>query len=100
MGGKNEITNLDIVNTILTYLDEKIDLQKKSPLSDMKFEIDSFFELIKYVDDRPGHDFRYSINPQKIEEQLNWRPKEIFETGIKKTINWYLQNCNWLKSSL
>ena len=55
----------------------------------------SYAELINYVQDRPGHDFRYAINASKIKNDLGWKPKETFETGIRKTIQWYLDNENW-----
>ena len=55
----------------------------------------SYVELIEFVKDRPGHDFRYAINAKKIENELNWQPSENFETGIKKTIKWYLLNEIW-----
>jgi dTDP-glucose 4,6-dehydratase len=56
----------------------------------------SFSELIKYVEDRPGHDFRYAIDASKIKEKLKWSPKENFHSGIRKTINWYLDNHKWI----
>ena len=85
IGGNNEITNIDIVNTICTTLDE-FKPRKNG---------ESYSELITYVADRPGHDFRYAIDAAKIEKELNWSPKETFETGIRKTIQWYLDNEKW-----
>ena len=76
IGGHNERTNLQVVQTILKALDK--------PES-----------LIKYVKDRPGHDRRYAIDPTKIETELGWKPKYTFETGIKQTIQWYLDNKEW-----
>ena len=58
----------------------------------------SYSEKIKFVKDRPGHDFRYAINAKKIQEELNWFPIESFSTGIEKTIEWYLENENWWRS--
>jgi len=55
----------------------------------------SFKELIKFVTDRPGHDKRYAIDSMKIKQNLNWEPKETFETGLRKTILWYLDNLKW-----
>ena len=64
------------------------------PLSNGK----SCKELINFVDDRPGHDFRYAINSSKIKDQLNWDPKETLESGLKKTVLWYIENEKWWKS--
>jgi len=85
IGGNNEIRNIDIVNTICSSLDEL------KPRSNGK----SYIDLITYVKDRPGHDFRYAIDATKIKNTLNWEPKETFETGIGKTIQWYLDNESW-----
>ena len=84
IGGHNEINNIKVVKTILKVL---VDLTSKSP-NDLK----NLNDLIKYVDDRPGHDVRYAIDASKIKKELGWLPEETFETGIKKTVNWYLQN--------
>jgi len=85
IGGHNEIRNIDIVNTICTILDEL------KPMLNGK----SYKELITYVADRPGHDFRYAIDASKIKTDLGWTPKETFETGIRKTIQWYLDHEDW-----
>jgi dTDP-glucose 4,6-dehydratase len=87
IGGNNEIKNIDIVNTICTILD---DLR---PTDNGK----SYSELITFVKDRPGHDFRYAIKAKKIQNELGWYPCESFETGINKTIEWYLENERWWK---
>lgn len=79
IGGKNERNNLYIANTICELLDE------------LKPKEQSYKEQISFVTDRPGHDFRYAIDASKIEKELNWKADENFETGIKKTINWYLK---------
>lgn len=79
IGGKSERDNLYIANTICKLLDE------------LKPKEQSYKEQINFVKDRPGHDFRYAIDASKIENELGWRPKENFETGILKTINWYLE---------
>jgi dTDP-glucose 4,6-dehydratase len=60
--------------------------------------IKSYKKLITFVNDRPGHDFRYAMNTNKIKKELSWTPKESFKTGIKKTIEWYLNNLNWCKN--
>ncbi len=85
VGGNNEIMNIDIVKTICNILDEI------KPSTHLK----SYMELITFVTDRPGHDFRYAIDSSKLKNELNWQPKETFETGIKQTINWYLENQSW-----
>ena len=88
IGGNNEIQNIDIVKIICRKMDEL------SPrINGAKYE-----ELITYVADRPGHDFRYAIDASKIENELGWLPKESFETGIEKTILWYLDNKEWWES--
>ena len=85
IGGNNEIKNIDVVLTICSLLDEM------SPREDGS----KFSKLITYVQDRPGHDFRYAIDATKINQELGWSPKESFETGIRKTIDWYLNNREW-----
>ncbi len=79
IGGNNEYTNLGIVNIICEILDEK--LPKNT----------SYRELISFVKDRPGHDYRYAIDASKIENELGWKANENFETGIRKTIDWYIK---------
>ena len=85
VGGNNEIKNIDIVLKICSILDELKPRVNKS----------SYSELIKFVKDRPGHDLRYAIDSSKIQSKLNWEPIESFETGIFKTIKWYLNNEGW-----
>jgi dTDP-glucose 4,6-dehydratase len=87
IGGKNEKRNLEIVNTICSVLDELRPADPVVPHS----------QLITFVQDRPGHDRRYAIDARKIESELGWRPRETFETGIRKTIGWYLQNDAWIR---
>ena len=69
-------------------------------LDQIKPKKNSYSELIKFVEDRPGHDFRYAINPEKINNELNWFPKYKFEEGLKKTIQWYVKNQDWSKKIL
>ncbi|MGR9013555.1 MAG: GDP-mannose 4,6-dehydratase, partial [Gammaproteobacteria bacterium] len=88
-GGHNEKTNLSVVQTLCNILNE---LQPDKPNG-----ISSYQELITYVKDRPGHDLRYAIDATKIAEQLGWMPKETFETGMKKTVQWYLNNLDWCR---
>jgi len=88
IGGRNEIKNLDVVNTICSVLDELCPNDVVVP----------HHNLIKFVTDRPGHDRRYAIDATKIEAELGWKPRETFETGIRKTIQWYLDNGAWVQS--
>jgi len=87
IGGHNERKNIDVVLTICRLLDEII--------QDKPAGIDQFEQLITYVTDRPGHDLRYAIDASKIERELGWRPEETFESGIRKTVEWYLANPSW-----
>ena len=89
IGGNNTVTNIDIVNEICKILENS---RCKKPLGVNKFE-----DLITFVEDRPGHDFRYAVNTSKIQRDLAWMPKETFESGLKKTVEWYLNNEMWYK---
>jgi len=90
VGGWNEKANLDIVHTVCALLDEL------RPKSDGK----SYREQITFVTDRPGHDRRYAIDARKLERELAWKPAETFETGIRKTVQWYLANQSWVSNVL
>lgn len=85
VGGNNEKTNLEVVHTICDLLDELLPNSPHSPHRN----------LITYVTDRPGHDLRYAIDATKISQQLGWAPLETFETGMRKTVQWYLHNLEW-----
>ena len=87
IGGRSEKNNLDIVHTICSILDE---LRPDDPVM-------PHGELITFVKDRPGHDRRYAIDASKIERELGWQPRETFESGIRKTVNWYLENGDWVQ---
>lgn len=87
IGGNNEKTNIEVVETICRILNELVPTNI------------SYSSLITYVNDRPGHDFRYAIDSTKLKTQLNWTPAESFETGIRKTVEWYINNTEWLKNS-
>ena len=87
IGGNNEIQNIEVVRTVCRILDELI----PNKLNGMN----SFSELITYVKDRPGHDVRYAINANKINKDLGWEPQENFESGIRKTVEWYINNKAW-----
>jgi dTDP-glucose 4,6-dehydratase len=86
VGGWNEKTNLEVVETLCAILDEL------KPKSDGK----SYADQITFVKDRPGHDKRYAIDASKLERHLGWRPQETFETGLRKTVLWYLENETWV----
>ena len=88
VGGWNEKPNIEIVQRICALLDEK------RPRADGK----SYAEQITYVTDRPGHDRRYAIDAHKLERELGWKPAETFETGIAKTVQWYLDNSQWVEN--
>lgn len=87
IGGHNEKQNIEVVRSICKILD------------DLKPQTDnvSYESLIAFVKDRPGHDLRYAIDASKIESELGWTPEETFETGIRKTVNWYLNNLEWCR---
>lgn len=87
IGGHNEKTNIEVVKTICCLLEE---LVPNKPNGIAKYE-----DLITYVTDRPGHDVRYAIDASKIERELGWKPQESFESGIRKTVEWYLDNKQW-----
>lgn len=88
VGGHNEMKNLEVVETICSALDE---LRPNDPVVPHK-------DLIKFVTDRPGHDRRYAMNTAKIESELGWKPRETFASGIRKTVQWYLDNEKWIQS--
>ncbi|MCS5622621.1 MAG: dTDP-glucose 4,6-dehydratase [Candidatus Marinimicrobia bacterium] len=92
IGGHNEISNLEVVTKICAILDELLPSKHSN--------INQYKDLIMHVDDRLGHDQRYAINATKIDKELGWTPNESFETGIRKTVKWYLNNKIWRKSVL
>lgn len=87
IGGHNEKTNLDVVRSICSLLDEI------KPCNHS--HINNYHDLITFVDDRPGHDLRYAIDASKIKNDLGWSPSETFETGLYKTVMWYVENQGW-----
>jgi dTDP-glucose 4,6-dehydratase len=97
VGGWNEKANLDIVHTVCDLLDEFRPLVQSSTLDPQS---SSYRALITFVADRPGHDRRYAIDARKIERELGWKPAETFETGIRKTVQWYLDNQDWVNNVL
>ena len=90
IGGHNEHTNIDVVHSICSLLE---DLAPNKPEG-----ISNYSDLITFVKDRPGHDLRYAIDATKMQEELNWKPQESFETGLRKTVQWYLDNKQWVKN--
>ncbi|MDD2540689.1 MAG: dTDP-glucose 4,6-dehydratase [Desulfuromonadaceae bacterium] len=88
IGGHNEQRNLTVVHTICDLLEELVPERKSTDIS-------SYRDLITFVKDRPGHDARYAIDASKIERELGWRPQETFESGMRKTVQWYLDNESW-----
>ncbi|HAS8533070.1 TPA: dTDP-glucose 4,6-dehydratase [Vibrio vulnificus] len=87
IGGHNEKANIDVVKTICSLLEELVPNKPQG--------VAQYLDLITYVKDRPGHDMRYAIDASKIECELGWKPQETFESGIRKTVEWYLKNQEW-----
>ncbi|GAB3478934.1 dTDP-glucose 4,6-dehydratase [Marinomonas epiphytica] len=87
IGGHNEKANIEVVKTICSLLEELVPEKPKG--------VKQYLDLITYVKDRPGHDVRYAIDASKIERELGWKPAETFESGIRKTVEWYLNNETW-----
>ena len=81
------MSNIDVVNIICDILDELVPEKLGS--------LNSYRDLISFVDDRPGHDRRYAIDAKKIELELNWKPRETFKSGLRKTVIWFIQNEKW-----
>ena len=92
IGGHNEKANIEVVKTICTLLEE---LVPEKPAGVARYE-----DLITFVQDRPGHDVRYAIDAAKIGRELGWKPQETFESGIRKTVQWYLDNKTWWQNVL
>jgi len=87
IGGHNEKANIEVVKTICSLLEELVPTKPEGVVQ--------YQDLITYVTDRPGHDVRYAIDAKKIERELGWKPEETFESGIRKTVEWYLNNKEW-----
>lgn len=88
MGGWNEKPNIEVVKTICLILDE---LKRREDGC-------SYAEQINFIKDRPGHDRRYAIDASKLEHEMGWKPAETFDTGIRKTVEWYLENQVWVNN--
>jgi len=93
IGGDNEKKNIEVVETLCTILDELKPISENPAFASSKMT--HYKELITFVKDRPGHDLRYAIDASKIQRELGWVPEESFDTGIRKTVEWYLNNENW-----
>lgn len=92
IGGHNEKKNIEVVRTLCSLLEE---LAPNKPVGVQRYE-----DLITYVTDRPGHDLRYAIDASKVERELGWKPNETFESGLRKTVLWYLNNRDWWQAVL
>jgi len=95
IGGHNEKQNIDVVKTICSILDELVPASKNTAIQDSNPDIQNYEALMTFVQDRPGHDMRYAIDASKIQRELGWTPQETFESGMRKTIQWYLDNKTW-----
>ena len=106
IGGNNEQTNLDLIKKLCAILEQEIrgkvdETEKPSHFATFKpSHSKPFQDLITFVTDRPGHDMRYAIDPTKIRDELGWEPKEDFESGFRKTVQWYLNNREWTDNIL
>ncbi|HEX4501011.1 MAG TPA: dTDP-glucose 4,6-dehydratase [Scandinavium sp.] len=92
IGGHNERKNIDVVRTVCALLEELVPQKPEG--------VAQYQDLITFVTDRPGHDVRYAIDASKIERELGWTPEETFETGMRKTVQWYLDNPSWWQQVL
>jgi dTDP-glucose 4,6-dehydratase len=90
IGGHNEMANIDVIKALCNLLEEL--------MPDRPDNVESYFDLVTFVKDRPGHDVRYAIDASKIERELGWTPAETFDSGIRKTVEWYLGNDDWVKN--
>jgi dTDP-glucose 4,6-dehydratase len=90
IGGHNEKTNLEVVSTLCQLFEDRVSAKPEG--------IAHYSELITFIKDRPGHDRRYAIDAGKIQRELGWQPRETFESGLAKTLDWYLHNSAWIES--
>jgi dTDP-glucose 4,6-dehydratase len=98
IGGECEKKNIEVVKTICEVLEEAYPLENNKEIQNSKLKIQHYHDLISYVADRPGHDRRYAINCDKIKNELGWKQRHDFGSGLRDTINWYLGNSNWVNS--
>ena len=92
IGGNEERSNIEVVTKICFLMQDLKPLQNQGNKN--------YLDLITHVSDRPGHDIRYAINPNKIINELNWKPRTNFDVGLRKTVRWYLSNVDWCKKTL
>jgi dTDP-glucose 4,6-dehydratase len=92
IGGHNEKQNIEVVRTICDILEELVPTKPEG--------VKHYIDLVRHVTDRPGHDVRYAIDASKIEKELGWAPDETFRSGIRKTVQWYLDNQRWCERVL
>ncbi|UCH96042.1 MAG: dTDP-glucose 4,6-dehydratase [Candidatus Aminicenantes bacterium] len=98
IGGENEQPNINVVNKICETLEELCPIKENSFTRDSDQKIENYKELVTFVTDRPGHDWRYAINCDKIKNELGWKPSVSFEEGLKKTVRWYLDHRQWINN--
>jgi dTDP-glucose 4,6-dehydratase len=95
IGGHNEMQNIEVVDAVCEILDKLAPIAQNQTIRNATPSIQHYKELKVFVSDRPGHDKRYAIDARKIERELGWKPQETFESGIEKTVRWYLENEVW-----
>ena len=95
IGGHNELQNIEVIETVCNILDKLKPIAQNQTIKHLKLNIKNYKDLMVFVKDRAGHDVRYAIDATKIDKELGWTPNETFETGIKKTVKWYLENTVW-----
>ena len=95
IGGHNELQNIEVIETVCNILDKLKPIAQNQTIKHLKLNIKNYKDLMVFVKDRAGHDVRYAIDATKIANELNWTPDETFATGIKKTVEWYLENTVW-----
>ncbi|KUJ72476.1 dTDP-glucose 4,6-dehydratase [Thiomicrospira sp. WB1] len=100
IGGHNEKKNIDVVYLLCDLLDELAPPSSQKTKHLKQSSLHSYRDLITFVTDRPGHDMRYAIDASKIQRELNWEPKETFESGLRKTVQWYLDNQAWCQNAV
>jgi len=98
IGGHNEKQNIEVVKTICSILNELVPASKNLTIQKLPRNIQRYENLITFVQDRPGHDRRYAIDASKIQRELGWEPQETFESGMRKTVQWYLDNSQWCQN--
>ncbi len=99
VGGQSEKENIEVVNAVCALLDQMAPaIERDIQNAKTGYPLERYADLITFVKDRPGHDRRYAIDARKIERDLGWKPAETFETGLRKTVRWYLHNQDWIAS--